>query len=677
MYLGANGTQFVTLRNGNVGIGTTLPTAKLQINSTSAGAATVAAFLVNESVTTNTEVRLAFAANTNNDIATDRYSYISAINTSASNGQALKFATNETGAAAVERMRITAAGNVGIGTTSMDTKLHVFNGSAGTISSYESVGITIENSGRGSLQFLTPANSDAYVFFGAPHTSGITANRGYIGYDHASDIMLFFSSGKYSFTSGNVGVGTTNATNRLDIQVANKSTLLSTVSGINVNYTGATTGQFQTIGFSWDSSVGTRDSYWGMGFTGTNYSSGLGDLFFFTGGGERARITSGGSVCIGTTSSSYRLAVVTSSSAGLYIQTTGSTFGSPSIAMLNGATDTTISATSNGLEITTYSTHDMLFRTALTERMRITSAGLIGIGTTSPSNYLTIGQNTAGDETAYSLAVLRSGTTSSPGTWKSTPAISIMDISGDGPSSVSNTNALLQLSLPRVGDIDTFANNAFFINCVNDNGSAFVVTGKRNVGIGTNAPLSPLHIQTAEPTLRIVDSDDSGVMFIGNSGGYSYIRPFSRDFRFLNAAGSSLMAIASGGKVGIQNTSPQGLLEVGVVSTNSTYGGHFFSTFTIPVNTWTTVFTAPNNTWAAITEFTWTSAADFNRSGAAYMRWAYEAGGATLGVVYTLFNNSQNSTATFRNNGGQIQVNITGGAANYYVQVRIQGSQAA
>jgi hypothetical protein len=69
--------------------------------------------------------------------------------------------------------------------------------------------------------------------------------------------------------------------------------------------------------------------------------------------------------------------------------------------------------------------------------------------------------------------------------------------------------------------------------------------------------------------------------------------------------------------------------------------------------------------------------ADFNRSGAAYMRWAYEAGGATLGVVYTLFNNSQNSTATFRNNGGQIQVNITGGAANYYVQVRIQGSQAA
>ena len=108
-------------------------------------------------------------------------------------------------------------GNIGIGTTSMDTKLHVYNGSAGTISSYESTGITIENSGRGALQFLTPANSDAYIFFGAPHASGITANRSYIGYDHATDTMLFFSSGKYSFIGGNVGIGTTNPTQKLEV----------------------------------------------------------------------------------------------------------------------------------------------------------------------------------------------------------------------------------------------------------------------------------------------------------------------------------------------------------------------------------------------------------------------------------------------------------------------------
>jgi hypothetical protein len=124
--------------SGNVGIGTTNPTAKIQISSTSAGAATVAAFLLNESVTTNTEVRLAFAANTNNEISSNRYSYISAINTSGSNGQALVFATNETANSAVERLRITSGGNVGIGTTSPPTKFAVKDGTDTVLQYYAS-----------------------------------------------------------------------------------------------------------------------------------------------------------------------------------------------------------------------------------------------------------------------------------------------------------------------------------------------------------------------------------------------------------------------------------------------------------------------------------------------------------------------------------------------------------
>ena len=58
--------------NLNIGIGTTNPTAKLQLESTSAGAATVAGFLVNSSTALNTETGLAFAAHTNSDIATGR-----------------------------------------------------------------------------------------------------------------------------------------------------------------------------------------------------------------------------------------------------------------------------------------------------------------------------------------------------------------------------------------------------------------------------------------------------------------------------------------------------------------------------------------------------------------------------------------------------------------------------
>jgi hypothetical protein len=96
----------------SLGIGTSNPTAKTQTNATSAGAATVGLFLNNESDTIDTEVRLAFAANANNDIASNRYSYISAINTSGSNGQALRFATNQTGASAVEAMRIDSSGRL-------------------------------------------------------------------------------------------------------------------------------------------------------------------------------------------------------------------------------------------------------------------------------------------------------------------------------------------------------------------------------------------------------------------------------------------------------------------------------------------------------------------------------------------------------------------------------------
>lgn len=112
----------------------------------------------------------------------------------------------------------------------------------------------------------------------------------------------------------------------------------------------------------------------------------------------------------------------------------------------------------------------------------------------SSTGAITVGRNDTGDSNPYSISILRNGTLASPGTWLSTPAIRIEDISGDGPGSVTNTTALLQLNLGRVADADTFSNNAFFINCVNDNGSAFVVTGKRNIGILTNTPATALHV---------------------------------------------------------------------------------------------------------------------------------------------------------------------------------------
>jgi len=121
------GTEKMRITSGGeVGIGTNFVSAKLQVHSTNAGQPTIPLFIVNESTTIGTEARLGFAANTNNNVGTNRYSYISTINTSGSNGQDMIFATNETGASAVERMRIDAKGLV----------KEIYNGATTTTSNY-------------------------------------------------------------------------------------------------------------------------------------------------------------------------------------------------------------------------------------------------------------------------------------------------------------------------------------------------------------------------------------------------------------------------------------------------------------------------------------------------------------------------------------------------------------
>jgi hypothetical protein len=85
---------------------------------------------------------------------------------------------------------------------------------------------------------------------------------------------------------------------------------------------------------------------------------------------------SGGKIGIGITTPEYPLHIYNCNRTGMKIQTCDSTFGSPSINLLNVAVDTVLSATNTGLEIGTWSANDILFRTTQVERMRITSAGI-------------------------------------------------------------------------------------------------------------------------------------------------------------------------------------------------------------------------------------------------------------------------------------------------------------
>ncbi|MFH1173249.1 MAG: tail fiber domain-containing protein, partial [bacterium] len=112
-----------------------------------------------------------------------------------------------------------------------------------------------------------------------------------------------------------------------------------------------------------------------------------------------------------------------------------------------------------------------------------TTTGNVGIGTTSSSYTLQVGQSTAGVDTDYKIGVLRNGTLASPGTYGA-PAIYISDIAGDGPSGGIDTLGILGVGAGRIADGDTYASNASLVRVANDSGAAMRIDGKRNTYIG-------------------------------------------------------------------------------------------------------------------------------------------------------------------------------------------------
>ena len=106
------------------------------------------------------------------------------------------------------KFSINSTGNVGIGTTSPDNKLHVYVGESGG-SSTNNTTLTLENSTSNFLQFLTPSINVQGIMFGDPEHS----YSGYIRYNHSDNSMRLWTneSEKLSILSnGNVGIGTTN-----------------------------------------------------------------------------------------------------------------------------------------------------------------------------------------------------------------------------------------------------------------------------------------------------------------------------------------------------------------------------------------------------------------------------------------------------------------------------------
>ena len=180
---------FTILADGKIGIGATVPAVKLHLDS---GA--------------TTELRIDGEAH---ELITFHKSSAQKGLVGYSNSDStLKLcAGSGTIASNVNGISINANGNVGIGTATPDTNLHVYTGSSGG-SPYNATGLTVENNGRANIHILHPNGSDGYLFFGDANAG----NRAYVGHygsaQSPANQMVFYSAGNFEFANGKVGIGT-------------------------------------------------------------------------------------------------------------------------------------------------------------------------------------------------------------------------------------------------------------------------------------------------------------------------------------------------------------------------------------------------------------------------------------------------------------------------------------
>src|SRR6266404_4596249 len=129
-----------------------------------------------------------------------------------------------------------SSGNVGIGTTSPRTTLHITSGASGVLPYNSGSDITVgtlESSANGYLSILTPSANQSGVLFG-----NVASNvAGGIVYNNTATAngLQFRTNGNNTRmvidSSGNVGIGTTNPSYKLEVAGEIRSTTIGGVGG--------------------------------------------------------------------------------------------------------------------------------------------------------------------------------------------------------------------------------------------------------------------------------------------------------------------------------------------------------------------------------------------------------------------------------------------------------------
>ena len=321
---------FVEGSSGNVGIGTTSPSSRLEIRATDA---------THQLVSINRPNSDTAALYIGNDSASPANGVIS------SNNSDLIFGRDQS-STLTEHMRIKRDGNVGIGTTSPQQKLQV--------ASPSSTSVVL------GASYLSTNNNNFFEV-------GILANDGYLNLRNSGvqTTVHIDSDGNSFFNGGNVGIGATSPSTTLQVYNSTEGQYMEI---------GAGDGGGRSLVFTSSNNNGSAGALHTINAKSIN-----GVIALSTAGSEAMRITSSGNVGIGTPSPGYKLEVAGEGKVLSKFRVGGAVMlAEPGTGLLQFGSE-------GGSQTAIYS--------ASQERIRINSSGNVGIGTTSPDAKLHVNGN--------------------------------------------------------------------------------------------------------------------------------------------------------------------------------------------------------------------------------------------------------------------------------------------
>ena len=482
-----SGTSIMRIRgDGNVGIGTTTPLAKLHIvdgnNNAQIG-----------DLNGSSTMALQLADSGASPIQLEAHGTSLRINTSTTSG-----------ATPTVKMIVLANGNVGIGTSTPQKKFHVehtagasegilISGASDTVG--HTAGILLRAEGGEADSAL---RAKAGIFLERVAGSYGVGKLHIANRHNGDNVSATISDANITIYDGKVGIGTTTPQSKLELNLT--SAVVS--SAMNTN----TVNDVQLIRAPFNASphntsgVGAK---WGLRFVGRN-------------DGTYDNTKSGAIYAVSEDTLGYNRSV------GLAFHT------SPNDAVN-------------------------------TERMRITSTGNVGIGTT---NFITTGAK---------LQV--KGTSASPGISGSNFTGSIFSVEGTSTVNISmgTTGASSYDGWIQVHDAGTGTNYDLLLNPIGG-----------NVGIGTTAPTAPLEVFSGE----IANGANKGIRIVSNGAVKKYsIRTGitgveNTSFAIHDdTASANRLVISTAGNVGIGTSTPGALLDL--ETPGNTADGSYYSTMTI------------------------------------------------------------------------------------------------